>query len=387
MRDPSTLEPPASEANPHPSSPQKPTGKSHRWGWIAGAVVLISLGVGSWQAVKTWQRSVAPVGGQEFLRVEIPAGAGTTQIGQILYQEGAIRSLWAWRIWMRTLAREWVLQAGIYDLDPNRSMMEVATQLQQGSTVQETYTIPEGWRIEQMAQALAERGWFSEQAFRSVAEQIRTEVEWIPAEAPSLEGYLFPDTYRIPLDLLSPSVTEDQRARGVIMQMLNQFAVTALPLYQDNQSGANPASLSLHEWVTLGSIVEKESVLPEERQLIAGVFVNRLLAGIPLGADPTVEYGLNIRQTPDRRLTYAEVGTPHPYNTYINVGLPPGAIASAGLASLAATLEPTETDLLYFVARYDGSHVFSRTLAEHEAAQRQIIQDRQNASSAPEGSL
>jgi UPF0755 protein len=108
-------------------------------------------------------------------------------------------------------------------------------------------------------------------------------------------------------------------------------------------------------------------------------FLNRLKKGIPLGADPTVEYALNIRQTPDRRLTLAEVRTPSPYNTYLNPGLPPGPIASPGLASLKAVLEPEQTDYLYFVARYDGTHVFSKTLAEHEAAQLQIIQERRQA--------
>jgi len=113
--------------------------------------------------------------------------------------------------------------------------------------------------------------------------------------------------------------------------------------------------------------------------LIAGVFLNRLKKGIPLGADPTVEYALNIRQTPDRRLTLAEVRTPSPYNTYLNPGLPPGPIASPGLASLKAVLQPEQTDYLYFVARYDGTHIFSKTLAEHEAAQLQIIQERRQA--------
>ncbi len=360
---------------PIPSPGSRPT----RWGFLALGLVA-AVGMGTWRGVQLWQEAVAPVGGIGLVRVEIPAGAGTTQIGQILYQEGAIRSIWAWRLWMRIPARSWVLQAGTYDLDPHRSMIEVATQLRQGATVQETYTILEGWRIQQMAQALAARGWFSAQTFEQVAEQIRPQVDWIPPEAPSLEGYLFPDTYRIPVEMLGEGVTDAQRAEQVITQMLNQFAVTALPLYHQNQASDRPSPLTLHQWVTLGSIVEKEAVVAEERRLIAGVFVNRLEQGIPLGADPTVEYGLNIRQTPDRRLTYAEVQTPHPYNTYINVGLPPGAIASVGLASLAAALDPEATDLLYFVARYDGSHVFSRTLAEHEAAQQQIIQDRANVS-------
>ncbi|MEN9232202.1 MAG: endolytic transglycosylase MltG, partial [Thermostichus sp. DG02_5_bins_236] len=174
------------------------------------------------------------------------------------------------------------------------------------------------------------------------------------------------------------SLPDHEKAQTVVNAMLQRFISVALPLFQQHST-----PLSLHEWVTLASIVEREAVVPEERALIAGVFLNRLKQGIPLGADPTVEYALNIRQTPDRRLTLAEVRTPSPYNTYLNPGLPPGPIASPGLASLEAVLEPEETDFLYFVARYDGTHVFSKTLAEHEAAQLQIIRERQAGQTTP----
>ena len=157
-------------------------------------------------------------------------------------------------------------------------------------------------------------------------------------------------------------------APAVVDVMLDRFETVALPIYQETPE----PNLSLLEWVTLASIVEKESVVPDERNLIAGVFTNRLVRGMPLGADPTVEYGLGIRQTKDQPLTWTQVETPSPYNTYLNPGLPPTPIASPGQASLAATLSPEATDYLYFVARYDGTHVFSRTLAEHEAARDEI---------------
>ncbi|MEO1070350.1 MAG: endolytic transglycosylase MltG, partial [Cyanobacteria bacterium J06638_6] len=146
-----------------------------------------------------------------------------------------------------------------------------------------------------------------------------------------------------------------------------RFETAALPIYQQTQT-----DLSLLEWATLASIVEKEAVVPDERTLIAGVFTNRLAQNIPLGADPTVEYGLGIVQTKETPLTFNQVGTPSPYNTYLNPGLPPTPIASAGKASLEATLAPAPTDYLFFVARYDGTHVFSRTLAEHENARDNI---------------
>ena len=155
--------------------------------------------------------------------------------------------------------------------------------------------------------------------------------------------------------------------------MLKRFSVVALPLYQQNQQ---KTQFTLLEWVTLASIVEKEAVVAAERARIAGVFARRLREGIPLGADPTVEYGLGVQQTPDRPLTLNQVKTPSAYNTYLNPGLPPTPISSPGLANLEATLNPENTDYLYFVAKYDGTHVFSRTLQEHEAAQAAIRKER-----------
>jgi len=150
--------------------------------------------------------------------------------------------------------------------------------------------------------------------------------------------------------------------------MLDRFEQVALKTYQENQAGTPKVKISLKDWVTLASIVEKEAVIESERRIISGVFWNRLKKNMRLEADPTVEYGLNIRQTPENPLTLEQVRTDSPYNTYLNEGLPPGAIASAGLASLKATLEPAATDYLFFVAKFDGSHVFSRTLEEHEKA-------------------
>ena len=118
--------------------------------------------------------------------------------------------------------------------------------------------------------------------------------------------------------------------------------------------------------------MKKEAVVAEERDQIASVFARRLEEGMTMGSDPTVEYGLGIVQTPENPLTYAQVETPNPYNTYINPGLTPTPIASPGIASLKASVDPAPTEYLYFVARYDGTHVFSRTLAEHESAQGKI---------------
>lgn len=340
-------------------------------------LIALSLGglialTGLWQV---WQQWVAPVGGEDLVRIQIPQGISSRHIGTRLAEAGVIRSELAWQIWSRTQARDWVFQAGTYDLNPREDMVQIAEQIHRGETVQVAVTVPEGWRIDQMATAFAEQGLFSRETFVAAARD-GGEVNWLPADLPSLEGYLFPETYKLSVDLLGESVPQEQRAEILVTSMVDQFAAQALPLYEAKQESDHPTDLSLNEWVTLASIVEKEAVVPEERGLIAGVFAHRLRIGMPLGADPTVEYALGIQQTPDRRLTWSEVETPHPYNTYINTGLPPGPIASPGLQSLKATLEPEDTDLLYFVARYDGTHVFSRTLQDHEAAQRQILRER-----------
>jgi UPF0755 protein len=224
--------------------------------------------------------------------------------------------------------------------------------------MQLSFTIPEGWTLQQMATYFESLGYFKAQDFLNAASQIpKDQYPWLPDNLPHLEGFLYPDTYQLPSDRMSP--------QQVIQQMLDRFEQVALPLYQQAQ---NQTQLSLLEWVTLGSIVEKEAVIPAERPRIAGVFTSRLRRGMKLETDPTVEYGLGIRQTMNQPLTFKQVRTPSPYNTYLNPGLPPTPIASPGVASLKATLYPENTDYLYFVARYDGSHIFSKTFAEHEAA-------------------
>ncbi len=337
---------------------------------IASGIVASAAAIGGWFG---WQHLSSSVisADQEIdpIRVTIAPGSSLRDISQQLEQDGVLRSPQALEYWMRF--RDLEPKAGTFDFDPRWDLTEIATRLNQGRGVEVRFTIPEGWRITQMANYFEQLGWFSAEDFIVATEFTDLpEFEWLPTDLPQLEGWLFPDTYQIPLDARTPE--------QVIISMLSQFESSALPLYREYENTTPEAEqMSIVAWVTLGSIVEKESVIAEERFEIAGVFTNRLEQGIPLAADPTVEYAFNITQTPDRRLTYAEVAQPSPYNTYINAGLPPTAIASPGLASLEATLTPATTENLYFVARYDGSHVFSRTIEEHLAAQRQIIQGRQ----------
>jgi len=325
------------------------------------------LGICSWQGWAWWSWATDPVESSRSetaaagVQVEIPLGTTSQEIGENLEAVGLIRSAKAWDLWSRWLrlqTDEGDFQAGVYQLSPTQSMAEIAELLWLGKVVQTSYTIPEGWNIKQMASYFEAQGFFSAAAFVAATRQnYEGEYPWLPRDLPHLEGFLYPDSYQMPKDAITPD--------SVVRQMLGEFERVALPVYQQAQQNT---SMSLSEWVTLASIVEKEAVVSSERAIIAGVFTQRLQLGMRLEADPTVEYGLGIKQTRDRPLTYQQVSTASPYNTYLNRGLPPTPIASPGVASLKATLYPEETDYLFFVARYDGTHIFSRTLAEHNAA-------------------
>ncbi|BAU43693.1 endolytic transglycosylase MltG [Leptolyngbya sp. O-77] len=348
-------------------------------GWSKGLIlltlVLLALLLGGWQGWRWWLGAIAPAtsttdsgdpleGATErgTVQVKIPPGSTAQQIGETLKAQGIIRSTQAWNLWTRwqtVQKRPGSFQAGTYALSPAEPLPAIADQIWRGEVVQNSFTIPEGWTIRQMAEYFEEQGYFPAEEFMAAAQDIpRDRFPWLPENLPILEGFLFPDTYQFAGEL-TPELAIDQ--------MLRRFEQVALPIYDEGRS-----PYSFMEWVTLASIVEKEAVVQEERPTIASVFARRLREGIPLAADPTVEYGLGIRQTVEQPLTYAQVRQPSPYNTYINPGLTPTPIAAPGLASLEASLNPGDTEYLFFMARYDGTHIFSRTLAEHEAAKRAV---------------
>lgn len=337
------------------------------------ALLPLVLGFSAWQGWAWWSWAQSPVvsasstGDEKAVQIQIPPGTAGQKIGKDLEAAGLIRSSYAWKLWsywLRFNDGQGGFKAGTYKLSPTQPLPAIAQTIWKGEVMQVSFTIPEGWSLQQMATYFEAQGFFKAQDFLNAASQnYKDKFPWLPDGLPHLEGFLYPDTYQLPSDRMS--------SQQVIQQMLSRFEQVALPLYQQAR---NQTKLSLMEWVTLASIVEKEAVIPTERARIAGVFTSRLQKGMRLETDPTVEYGLGIRQTVNQPLTLAQVRTPNEYNTYLNPGLPPTPIASPGVESLKATLYPEKTDFLYFVARYDGSHVFSRTLAEHEAAAAAIRQ-------------
>lgn len=246
------------------------------------------------------------------------------------------------------------IKAGEYELSaamPPRTILEI---LSSGKIRLHRLTIPEGFNVEQVSQAVADAGLASREAFYLAAtDPDFTRLLEIPAN--TFEGYLFPDTYHFP---------RDTTPRKIISTMVSRFRKVVVP---DWQPQMDKLGVTLHELVTLASIIEKETGAAFERPLISSVFHNRLKKGMRLESDPTVIYGI---QEFDGNLTRKHLRTRTPYNTYRIRGLPPGPIANPGAAALEAALFPAETNYLYFVAKRDQTHYFSSKLSEHNRAVR-----------------
>lgn len=341
------------------------------------AIKAVAIGIGTiallgWVGWRGMTSSVEAQGKQPDKNKQVPfivkPGTSGNQIGAELAQSDLIKSTNGWKIWTKlkqTTDSSGGFKAGTYLVSPEESLDDIASKIWDGKIMLINFTIPEGWSTKQMAKHFESLGYFEASEFENAVTQIPYEkYPWLPQDLPILEGFLYPDTYKVSSDLAN-------NPQAIVNTMLDRFEKIALPVYEKAQT-----DMSLLEWASLASIVEKEAVIGDERRLIAGVFTARLEQGMRLESDPTVEYGLDIRQTADRPLTYAQVATPSPYNTYRNPGLTPTPIASPGIESLKATLNPEGTDYLFFVARYDGTHVFSETLSEHEAATREIRRRR-----------
>ena len=292
--------------------------------------------------------------------VEIPAGMPAGKIAQMLKEQGLIRNTLVFGIMLRITDRDGQLKAGEYLLNPAMSTMEVIQKLNAGTIVTHRIVIPEGYELKQIAAVLAREGLVDPERFLMLAQNAELVFgEQFPVELPipSLEGYLFPDTYHF---------AKEQSEEAIIRQMVSRFVDVViskvdLSLLDDKYT--------LHEVITLASIVEKEVIYDFERPLVAAVYHNRLNIGMRLQADPTVRYVMTENRS---RVLYSDLEIDSPYNTYRYDGLPPGPIASPGLKSIMAVLEPADVDYLYFVAKNDGTHVFSRTFEEHVAARRAL---------------
>ncbi|MGH9309575.1 MAG: endolytic transglycosylase MltG [Vicinamibacterales bacterium] len=315
------------------------------------AVVIVGLGAG---AVWLLLGAEKPYKGYEAAEqfVEIPPGAGPAAIGRRLAQSGIVRDELSFRValWRSGQARR--LQAGEYRFDRPMSAREVIDKLVKGAVFLRAVTFPEGLTIRQMSQVYERAGFGQAAEFVHAAQDVSLILELDPA-AQDLEGYLFPDTYTLP---------RKTTAAQLVSRMVTAFRDALSP---ESVERAAARGLTVRQLVTLASLVEKETAKPQERPIVAAVYANRLKAGMPMQADPTVIYALERLGKYDGNITREDLRFDSAYNTYRYPGLPPGPIASPGRASIAAAADPADVPYIFFVSRNDGSHVFSTTLDEH----------------------
>jgi UPF0755 protein len=287
-------------------------------------------------------------------KVLIPAAIPFPAIAEILVAAGIIRMDRRFALLARLMQVTTALRAGEYLFSGQITPYRVLRDLFRGSRLQHPLTIPEGANLKEIGAILARDGWTTEAAFLAAA-QDPDFIRELGLQEVGLEGYLFPDTYLFERGNRNP--------RSIIRAMVAQTRMVLAATGADQ--GLPAYGLDVHGILTLASIVEKETGLGLERPLIARVFLNRLKKGMRLQTDPTVIYGLTDF---NGNLTRLDLQTPTPYNTYLIGGLPPGPIANPGLAAIQAVMVPAPGDYYYFVSKNDGSHYFSRTLAEHNRA-------------------
>lgn len=293
--------------------------------------------------------------------VEIPEGSATDSIGSILAENGVVKSKLGFKLEVNREEAASALKAGKYHFAAGEySLSDVVSLLKAGPSAGDVkITIPEGYNQAQIIDVLEEAGLVTEEEFLEAAANVDYGYSYLPPVGDSLrlQGFLYPETYMF---------MEGESAEEIIGTMLAQFD----KVYTEEwRARVEEMGITVSEWVTMASIVEKEAVVSEDRPIIAGVFYNRLKEGMNLQSCATVQYALGEVKPV---LSNEDTQIDSPYNTYLNPGLPPGPIASPGYESLQAALYPTDSNYLFFVAKPNGAHIFTETYEEHLNAKAQI---------------
>jgi UPF0755 protein len=312
------------------------------------------LASASWLAWRHETREPRLAAGAPTVKLVVPPGASAEAIGRLLEAQGLVRHPLVFRVLVRSRGLGGQLKAGEYALDGPLSLEDVVELLARGEVVRNEVTIPEGRTLQETA-ALAAREGVDLADFLETARDPEL-IRDLDPEATDLEGYLFPDTYHIPL-------TPDP-ARGLVRRMVQRFREVIAPV----ESRIAEKELTVRRVVILASLVELETAAVEERPRIAAVFLNRLRRRMLLQTDPTIIYALKKEERWDGNIRRRDLEMDSPYNTYRYPGLPPGPIGSPGREAILAVLDPAETRDLYFVSRNDGTHQFSESLTEHNRA-------------------
>ena len=316
---------------------------AHRLG-IAILAIVAAAGWCGWRLTRPYQA----FGAETF--VEFPRGTGSRALAAALAQAGVIRSRWDFLL-ARALSPSRVLRAGEYRFTRPASPLDVFDRIARGDSFYYALVVPEGRNMFDIAAAAANLGLFTAPKFLDAARDPAL-IRDLDPDAPTLEGYLFPSTYHVGRHTTPAALCRIMTAR-----------------VRDAWSKLGGAA-SVHRTVTLASLVEKESKLPDERPRVAAVFVNRLRLGMTLDCDPSTIYAALVEARYSGAIHRSDLESGNPYNTYRHPGLPPGPIANPGLDAIRAVLAPADTDALYFVLRPDGSgaHQFSSNMAAHQAA-------------------
>ncbi|MHB9133102.1 MAG: endolytic transglycosylase MltG [Armatimonadota bacterium] len=327
-----------------------------RWVWYgAGALAVLAIACG----VAGYVTLFRPLHLSKPETVEVTRKSSFRYVAERLHARGLVPNAFTLQVYARLAGKSAKLKTGEYEVTNGQRPVDILDMLVNGRAKAYRVTIPEGkWASE--VDAIFAAQW--PDAAAQLPELIAQPALWqkkvhYPLEGKSLEGYLFPDTYRF---------TKGVTAEQIVAAMLERFNITCYAAYQQRDSAD---TRSLREVLVLASLVEAEAKVSKERPLIAGVYVNRLRRDMILQCDATVLYAHKQRL---KRVLNKDLEIDSPYNTYRYAGLPPGPINNPGLSSFMAALKPEKSEYLYYVARGDGTHVFSRTLAEHNAAIHQI---------------
>lgn len=323
---------------------------------IIGSTLLVIALAGAIGARYWYSHQLSPISSQSRIElVEIKNGATANDIADLLQQKRLIRSSTAFVLYLKSNNLRDNLQAGVYEIDASYSVQQIVNKIVGGNVQKNLFTILPGQRLDQIKSAMVKAG-YNEQAVNDAFNPELYKNHPALAAKPSnatLEGYLYPDSFQT-----TATTTPSQ----IIEQSLNAMSKNLKPELLDGFTANN---LSPHQAVIMASIVLKESSNPESQKKIAGVFYNRLRAGMPLGADPTYQYIADI--TGQERSALID----SPYNTRKYSGLPPGPIANTSKTSLEAVANPINSDFLFFVAGDDGKIYYSKTIQEHEALARE----------------
>ncbi len=323
--------------------------------------LLLSIAVGYFYYNNSL-KAVSAIEDAAETQIVIPKGSSVKAVSRILEQSHAIKNRFAFELYCKLNDKAGKLKAGKYIINNSLEVPEVVEVIISGKGLVDTltFTIPEGYNLGQIVERIGSLGVVDRENLEGALEAGKYDfgfITEIPDRDKRLEGYLFPDTYEI---------YKDTTAEVIISKLLGRFENV---FNEEYKKRAEELNMTVDQVITLASIIEREAKLDSERKTISAVFHNRLKKNMMLQSCATVQYLLD---EPKEVLTYKDLEIESPYNTYKNAGLPPGPIASPGLKAIEAALYPEDTDYLYFFAKEDGSHVFSKTYNEHINAQNKL---------------